>query len=392
MAQSAIQRFIHHETSGGAVLVIAAIAALVISNSPLSSQYHTLLELPVSFGIGPLTLRKDLAHFINDGLMAIFFFLVGLEIKREVLEGNLADRDQLLLPTIAALGGMLVPGLIYAWFNWDMPTLKGWAIPAATDIAFALGALSLAGRSCPASLKVFLLTLATLDDLGAIVIIALFYTSSISLIGLSLAAVCFAVLITMNRLKVDRLAPYILVGFVMWVCVLESGVHATLGGVLLAFTIPMRKNDNKPLIRAVEERLHPYVAFMILPIFAFANAGVPLANVSLSYLAEPLPIGIVAGLVIGKPVGIVLATLALVMTGFARLPPGSTWRQITGVGCLAGIGFTMSLFIGGLAFRGGDMDEVRIGVIVGSLISVFAGLAILLTIKAKPAKTQSEAG
>ncbi len=384
--QSAIQRFIHHETTAGGILVVAAIAAMIVSNSPFSYLYQTFLHLPVSVGVGPLTLNKSLEHFINDGLMAVFFFLVGLEIKREVLEGNLSEREQLMLPAIAALGGMAVPALVFAWFNWSLPSISGWAIPAATDIAFALGALSLAGPRVPVSLKVFLLTLATLDDLGAIIIIAMFYTSDISAVGLMLAVACLLLLIALNRLKVDRLALYILIGFVMWVCVLKSGVHATLSGVLLAFCIPLKRNDGRPLIRTLEEALHPYVAFLILPVFAFANAGVPLSGLSLATFAQPLPLGIAAGLALGKPVGIIVAVALAVLAGFARLPAGSNWGHIIGIGCLAGIGFTMSLFIGGLAFSATEMDSVRIGVIAGSVISLALGLAMLmLAPRARPA-------
>lgn len=317
--------------------------------------------------------------------MAVFFFLVGLEIKREVLEGNLSERDQIILPAVAAAGGMAAPALIFAWFNWGEPTIAGWAIPAATDIAFALGALSLLGSRVPPSLKVFLLTLATLDDLGAIIVIALFYTSNISLAGLAVALACLLVLIAFNRMRVDRLAPYLIVGLIMWVCVLKSGVHATLAGVLLALTIPLRRNDRAPLISAIEEQLHPYVKFLILPVFAFANAGVPLENFSPASLLEPLPLGIAAGLVAGKPAGILFAIALAVMLGLTKPMPRGSWANMAGVSCLAGIGFTMSLFIGGLAFSAGQMDYVRIGVIVGSILSLVIGLAILFAANRKPA-------
>jgi NhaA family Na+:H+ antiporter len=377
--QSALTRFINHEATAGLALVLAAAAALVLTNIGFSDSYEYFLELLVSVHIGPIGLDKTLVHWVNDGLMAIFFFLVGLEIKREVLEGNLSSREQITLPAIAALGGMAAPALVYAFFNLaNAETLRGWAIPAATDIAFALGALALVGSRVPLSLKVFLLTLATLDDLGAIVIIALFYASDLSLIGLGLAGVAFAGLIVLNRLRVDRTAPYLFFGIAMWVFVLESGVHATLSGVALAMTIPLSRTDGSGFIHALEEGLHPYVKFLILPLFAFANAGIPLAGVSLQALTSSLPLGIAAGLLIGKPVGISLAVFACVSLGLAKLPERANWLHMLGVGCLAGIGFTMSLFIGTLAFDApAQIDAVRLGVIAGSVLATIFGLAIL---------------
>lgn len=377
--QSALTRFINHEATAGLALVVAAAAALVLTNIGFAEFYDHFLELPVSVHIGPIGLDKTLVHWINDGLMAIFFFLVGLEIKREVLQGNLSSREQIALPAIAALGGMAAPALVYAFFNQgNAETLRGWAIPAATDIAFALGALALVGSRVPLSLKVFLLTLATLDDLGAIVIIALFYASDLSLIGLGLAGVAFACLIVLNRLRIDRTAPYLFFGLAMWVFVLESGVHATLAGVALAMTIPLLRTDGTGFIHALEEGLHPYVKFLILPLFAFANAGIPLAGVSLEALTSSLPLGIAAGLLIGKPLGISLAVFACVSLGLAKLPERANWLHMIGVGCLAGIGFTMSLFIGTLAFDSpAQIDAVRLGVIAGSVLSTILGLAIL---------------
>jgi len=385
--QSALTRFINHEATAGLALVVAAAAALVLTNIGFAESYDYFLELPVSVQIGPIGLDKTLVHWVNDGLMAIFFFLVGLEIKREVLQGNLSSREQITLPAIAALGGMVAPALIYAFFNLgSAETLRGWAIPAATDIAFALGALALVGSRVPLSLKVFLLTLATLDDLGAIVIIALFYASDLSLIGLGLAGVAFACLIVLNRLRIDRTAPYLFFGLAMWVCVLESGVHATLSGVALAMTIPLSRNDGSGFIHALEEGLHPYVKFLILPLFAFANAGIPLAGLSMDSLAAPLPLGIAMGLVAGKPLGIGLAVFACVSLGLAKLPERATWPHMIGVGCLAGIGFTMSLFIGTLAFNtSAQIDAVRLGVIAGSVVSTILGLAILWLGSKKPA-------
>jgi NhaA family Na+:H+ antiporter len=383
--QSALQRFINHEATAGLFLVIAAAAALVFTNMGYAEFYDYFLELPVSVQIGSIGLDKTLVHWVNDGLMAIFFFLVGLEIKREVLQGNLSSREQIILPAIAALGGMAVPALIYAYFNWGTSSVSGWAIPAATDIAFALGALALVGARIPLSLKVFLLALATLDDLGAIVIIAIFYASDLSLIGLGLAGIAFAGLVFLNRLQIDRTAPFLFFGLAMWVFVLESGVHATLSGVALAMTIPLLRSDGSSFIHALEEGLHPYVKFLILPLFAFANAGIPLNGLSLDSLTAPIPIGITAGLVLGKPLGILLAVIACTSLGLARLPERATWSQMAGVGCLAGIGFTMSLFIGTLAFDSAvEIDAVRVGVISGSIIATLLGLSILWLGSRKP--------
>jgi Na+:H+ antiporter, NhaA family len=377
--QSALIRFINHEATAGLILVLAAALALIVTNVGYAEFYDHFLELPVSVRIGGIGLDKTLVHWINDGLMTIFFFLVGLEIKREVLQGNLSSREQITLPAMAALGGMLAPALIYVFFNWgNAETLQGWAVPAATDIAFALGALALVGSRVPLSLKVFLLTLATLDDLGAIVIIAIFYTSDLSLIGLGFAGIAFALLIALNRMRIDRTAPYIFLGFAMWVFVLKSGVHATLAGVAVAMTIPLLRRDSSSFVHALEEGLHPYVKFLILPLFAFANAGIPLSGLSIGALTSSVPLGIAAGLVFGKPLGILLAVIVCVSLGIAKLPEQASWTHVTGVGCLAGIGFTMSLFIGTLAFdTPGQIDAVRVGVIAGSIISTVLGLAIL---------------
>jgi Na+:H+ antiporter, NhaA family len=375
-----IKNFIDHEATGGFVLAAAAVLAILLVNFGLADIYNSLLEERVRIGIGALTLDKSLHHFINDGLMAVFFFLVGLEIKRESVEGNLSSLSQITLPAIAAIGGILVPSGIYAWINWgNAATIGGWAIPAATDIAFALGALALAGSRVPISLKIFLLTLATFDDLAAIVIIAMFYTSQLSILALGGAALCLAVLFEFNRAGVERTGLYILIGSVLWLCVLKSGVHATLAGVALGLLIPLRRKDNSSIVHELEHALHPYVKWLVLPLFAFANAGLPLGGLSLDALAQSVPSGIIVGLVVGKPVGIMLATAALVVTGLAKLPEGATWRDMLGVACLAGIGFTMSLFIGSLAFSSAELvEQVRIGVIFGSLISIALGLAILL--------------
>jgi NhaA family Na+:H+ antiporter len=381
-ARERIRAFIQHEATAGFVLVIAAAIAIIAENTPgLRSFNEELLSLPLRVSIGDAALAKPLLLWINDGLMAIFFFLVGLEIKREVLEGNLSERDQIVLPALAAVGGMAAPALIYSVINWgDAELMRGWAIPAATDIAFALGALSLAGNRVPLSLKVFLLTLATLDDLGAIIIIALFYTSQLSVISLVAAALGLVALVALNISRVQRIGLYVFIGLVVWLFVLKSGIHATLAGVAIALTIPLKRRDGTSLIHDLEESLHPYVKFFILPLFAFANAGVSFEGFSLATLTEPLAFGIAAGLVIGKPVGIMLAVGAAVALGLARLPAGTTWQQIAGVSCLAGIGFTMSLFIGALAFDDASHAAgVRFGVITGSLISTALGMILLMT-------------
>lgn len=385
-SRSALIRFIEHEATAGLVLTLAAVAAIIVSNIGFAEEYHAFLEQPVSFGVGALTLTKTLHHFVNDGMMALFFFLVGLEIKREVMEGHLSSPAQITLPAVAATGGVVVPAVIYWWVNRASPeTLGGWAIPAATDIAFALGALALAGSRVPVSLKVFLLTLATFDDLAAIVIIALFYTANLSFMALALALAALAALIVMNRLGVERTAPYAFVAFVMWLLVLKSGVHATLAGVAAALAIPLRHRDGSDFVHALEEGLHPYVKFLILPLFAFANAGIPLAGFSLAALAQPVPLGVAAGLVLGKPIGIMLASAGVVLTGLAALPEGASWRQMLGVSLLAGIGFTMSLFIGALAFAAPELNnEVRVGVITGSLISTALGMAVLTLARRAP--------
>ena len=379
-----LNAFIHHESTAGLILVAAALAAIAIYNIPgLRTAYDNLLNLPAAVSLGDIGLSKTLRHWIDDGLMAVFFFLVGLEIKRELREGNPASLGQVALPAIAAAGGMLAPALIYVAFNWgDRELLRGWAIPTATDIAFALGALSIAGSRVPPALKVFLLTLATFDDLGAIVIIALFYTASLSLASLVGAAVCLGVLIAMNLLKVGRTAPYVAVGVALWAFVLKSGVHATLSGVALAMTIPLYRKDGTPMLAAIEEALHPYVKFAVLPLFAFANAGIPLAGFSLGKLLASLPLGIIAGLVVGKPVGVLIAAVAAIALGFAKLPEGTSWRQMMAASCLAGIGFTMSLFIGGLAFTSPELEnQLRAGVILGSIISTALGIGLMFSIR-----------
>ena len=351
----------------------------MLVNFGLEDTYHHILEERVRIGIGDLTLDKSLHHFINDGLMAVFFFLVGLEIKREVLEGNLSTPSQIVLPAVAALGGIIAPSGIYAWVNWNnAATLGGWAIPAATDIAFALGALALLGNRAPLSLKIFLLTLATFDDLAAIIIIALFYTSGLSIFALTGGLACLAALIIYNRMGGESIGIYILVGLLMWLFVLKSGVHATLAGVALGLLIPLKRKDGSSPLHDLEHALHPYVKFAILPLFAFANAGLPLDGFSVANLGADVPLGIIAGLTLGKPVGIMLSVVLMVATGLAQLPQGVNWRYMLGVSCLAGIGFTMSLFIGSLAFAESELGaQVRVGVVAGSLLSILLGFLIM---------------
>lgn len=380
-----LQKLLKHEATGGVLLMLAAAAALVLDNSPFSHLYDSLLTIPVALQVGELALEKPMLLWINDGLMAVFFLLVGLEIKRELLEGNLSSWRQAVLPANAAFGGMLGPALIYIAFNFGDPAaLRGWAIPAATDIAFAVGVLALLGSRVPTGLKVFVLALAVIDDLGAILIIAAFYTAELSLTSLSVAGICALVLLSLNLAGVTRLLPYILVGVVMWVAVLKSGVHATLAGVVIALFIPLRTRDataTPPLVRA-EHGLHGFVALFIMPVFAFANAGVYLGDITLGDFVSPIPLGIAAGLIIGKQLGIFGFTWIGVRVGVCRLPEGVTWMHVYGASALAGIGFTMSLFIGTLAFDDpAHQAAVRLGVLSGSLVSGLAGYAVLRFLK-----------
>jgi len=390
----ALREFVAFESAGGILLAIAAVAALTLANSPFSFLYDAFLDTPVEVRAGALQIAKPLLLWINDGLMAVFFFLVGLEIKREALEGELSSPRQVVLPAVAAAGGMVVPAAIYATINAGNPVaLAGWAIPAATDIAFALGVLSLLGNRVPASLKLFLLTLAILDDLGAIVIIAMFYAGNLAPVSLGIAAVALLALFALNRSGVARLAPYFFVGLVLWVSVLKSGVHATLAGVALALFIPLRARgpESHSPLRRLEHDLHAPVAFAILPLFAFANAGVPLGGVGIGAFLEPVPLGIVAGLLVGKPIGVLLASWLAVRLGFARLPEGAGWGAMFGVSVLCGIGFTMSLFIAGLAFEGAGSEYVvqtRLGVLFGSLASAVLGLALLHVMLPRAAPTR----
>lgn len=391
-AANAIREFLKLESASGIILVGAAAVALALSNSPLSGLYNLLIDTPLEIRLGALEIAKPLLLWINDGLMAIFFLLVGLEIKREVLDGQLSSLSQVALPGIAAIGGMAVPALIYVFFNFNNPgALDGWAIPAATDIAFALGVLALLGSRVPLSLKLFLLTLAIIDDLGAIVIIAVFYSGKLSLLSLGLAGAAIAALIAMNLLGVKRLAAFIIVGVILWICVLKSGVHATLAGVVLAFTIPMRTKEDEPCpLRDLEHKLHPWVAFIIMPVFAFANAGVSLEGMTLSGLFGPIPSGVALGLFLGKQLGVFGFAWAAIRFGLASLPEGATWRSLYGTAVLCGIGFTMSLFISTLAFDGGMYDAAvssRLGILAGSLASAIAGYLILKSALSSPRQT-----
>lgn len=377
------REFIAHESSGGILLAIAAAAALALANSPLADLYDAFLSTPVEVRVGALYIAKPLLLWINDGLMAVFFFLVGLEIKREVLEGELSDPRQVMLPAVAAVFGMAVPAAIYWAINaGNAAALAGWAIPTATDIAFALGVLSLLGRRVPAGLKVFLLTLAILDDLGAIVIIAVFYADNLAPLSLGVAFAALLALFALNRSGVARLAPYLFIGLVLWVAVLKSGVHATLAGVALAFFIPLRArgSESHSPLRNLEHDLVAPVAFAILPLFAFANAGVSLAGVTVAALLAPVPLGIAAGLLVGKTAGVFLGSWLTVRLGLARLPLGADWGSMLGVSVLCGIGFTMSLFIAGLAFEGTGREfvvQTRLGILCGSLAAAVIGYALL---------------
>ncbi|QCP52644.1 Na+/H+ antiporter NhaA [Trinickia violacea] len=376
-----ISDFLRLESAGGLLLAATAALALICSNTPLRVAYDDLLNIPVEIRFGSFAIAKPLLLWINDGLMAIFFLVVGLEVKREVIEGELSTPAQIVLPVAAGLGGMVVPALVFFLINRGSgAALNGWAIPTATDIAFALGILSLLGDRVPVSLKIFLTAVAIADDLGAIVIIALFYTADLSVAMLLFAAVAVALLIALNLFKVTRIAPYIIVGVFLWVFVLKSGVHATLAGVATAFAVPLKTADaegHAPLHR-LEHGLHPWVAFGVLPIFAFANAGVSFAGITLAALAEPLPLGIAAGLFAGKFVGVCGASAVLIGLGLAKLPAGASWPQLAGVAALCGVGFTMSLFIGSLAFEGPEyFTPIRLGVIAGSLLSGIGGYMLL---------------
>ena len=383
LTMNRLEAFIHHESAGGILLMLATVLALLLSNTMMAPLYETFREIPVQVRVGPLNLDKSLYHWVNDGLMAIFFLLVGLEVKREVLEGHLSSLGQVVLPGVAAVGGMVVPAAVYWFFNREGVALDGWAIPTATDIAFALGVLSLLGPRVPVSLKVFLMTLAIFDDLGAIIVIALFYTSNLSTLSLTVASVALAVLVIMNRAGVARKTAYFLVGVVLWISVLKSGVHATLAGVALAFTIPMHgRNDQGEVtspLKEIEHDLHPWVAFAILPLFAFVNAGVDMRGIAPAQMTSGVPLGIFLGLFLGKQLGVFGFSWLAIRLGLAPMPEGSTTRQLYGVSLLTGIGFTMSLFIASLAFPDEQLFQYtdKLAILAASVLAGVSGYLLL---------------
>lgn len=390
MITHSIRNFLQKETASGILLIGAAVLAMIFANSPLSPYYDKLLSITGELRLGEFGVAKPALLWINDLWMAVFFFMVGLELKRELVEGELSDRSQLALPVAGAVGGMVIPALFYVAFNYNDPiAMNGWAIPAATDIAFALGILALLGSRVPISLKILLTSLAIVDDIGAIIIIAIFYSGQLSQISLIVSAACIAILFIMNRRGIADLPSYLFVGGILWLAVLKSGVHATLAGVVLAFFIPLKdpKRPGFSPAKYMEHSLHPIVAYFILPVFAFANAGVSLEGVSLSTLAEPIPLGITAGLFLGKQIGVFLSCWLVIALGLTKLPEDINWQALYGVSILCGIGFTMSLFVGGLAFEnsGGDLMADRLGILVGSLLSGVVGYLYLY--KVLPKKT-----
>ncbi|MEN0580664.1 Na+/H+ antiporter NhaA [Phytobacter palmae] len=377
-----LQRFFSSDISGGIVLIIAAVLAMFCANLDVTKAgYQAFLDTPVAFRFAALEINKNMLLWINDALMAVFFLMVGLEVKYELMQGSLASRQQAIFPVIAAVGGMIAPALIFLVFNFHDPLARhGWAIPAATDIAFALGVLALLGDRIPPALKIFLMALAIIDDLGAIIIIALFYTSDLSLLSLGIAAAAIMVLAVLNALNVRRIGIYMLVGVVLWTAVLKSGIHATLAGVVLGFFIPLKEKDGVSPARQVVDAIHPWVGWLILPLFAFANAGVSLEGVTFAGLTSLLPLGVIAGLFIGKPVGITLFCWLALRLKLAKLPQGAAFKQIMAVGVLCGIGFTMSIFIATLAF--GDIDThmvawAKLGILTGSILAAVVGYCLL---------------
>jgi len=381
--ESFLSNFFKLESASGIILMVVGLLAVLIANTPLQPYYALLLDTPVEVRIGIFEVAKPLLLWINDGLMAIFFFLVGLELKRELIEGELADKRNVILPGVGAIGGMLVPAIIYAYFNFsDSTAMKGWAIPTATDIAFALGVLFLLGSRVPTSIKIFLTSVAIFDDIGAIVIIAFFYTAKISLVALAVVALCISILALLNKRNTESMSVYLMVGLVMWVAMLKSGVHATLTGVVLAMFIPMKSEANSHYspLKNLEHDLHSVVAFFILPVFAFANAGVSFSGVGIEQFLHNVPLGIALGLFIGKQVGVFGLCWVALQLKVARLPKGMSWSSLYGTSALCGIGFTMSLFIGSLAFDETGVNllfDERIGILLGSLVSGFVGYFVL---------------
>ena len=377
-----ITKILNSKKAPGIILCVAAIAALIFANTPLMDLYAGFKNIPVVFQAGNFIIDKPLLLWINDGLMAIFFLLIGLEIKRELVEGHLSSRDKAILPAIAALGGLVVPAMIYAYINWNDPiAINGWAIPAATDIAFALGILILLGDRVPMALKVCLVAVAIIDDLAAVIIIALFYTAEISTQSLVLAFIGLSIVAFMNFRKVTNLGPYIIMGLIIWACVLKSGVHATLAGVALGLLIPIKSNqkNGKSPLKTMEHALHPWVSFLVIPIFAFANAGISFAGITIDTFLQPITLGIMLGLFLGKQIGIMVITWLACSLKLCRLPDNVTWPQFYGMALLTGIGFTMSLFIGTLAFTDIELaTPVRLGVLFGSTLSAVTGVTVLL--------------
>lgn len=384
-----IKSVIQHESFSGGLLVLAAVAAMIIANSPVSETYEIFLSIPVEVVFGNFEIAKPLILWVNDGLMALFFLLIGLEVKREILDGELSSLEQIMLPGIAAVAGIVFPALIYVSFTAGDPVaLKGWAIASATDIAFAIGIFSLFGRYLPLSLKLFLLSVAIFDDIAAIVIIALFYSTELSSFSLSVGLVGLAVLFALNHFKVNTLTPYAFIGLIVWAAVLKSGVHATLAGFAIAWFIPLKTKNSQGQLMApsLEHALHPWIAFFVLPLFAFANAGVNLTNISTDVFYSPITLGIALGLFVGKQIGIFGVCWAAVKLRFAKLPKDATWAQFYGVSLLCGIGFTMSLFIGTLAFEDqviAYQKTVKLGVIIGSILSAVLAIIVLNASKSK---------
>jgi NhaA family Na+:H+ antiporter len=377
---------------GGIALGVAALAALLMANSPLGPHYSALIHATAEIRIGSIGLSKSLEHWINDGLMAIFFLLVGLEIKREVIVGSLADVRKAVLPVVAAIAGFVVPTVFYAALNWnDTRALQGWAVPAATDIAFAIGICALLGRAVSAPLKMFLLALAIIDDLMAIIVIAIFYTDELSAVALLLGGIGIAGLVALNLLGARKPSLYVVMGVLTWVCVLKSGVHATLAGVAVGFAIPLARQEGESLLEQAEHALKTWVSYAIMPIFAFANAGVQLVGMSLSALTAPVPLGIIVGLLVGKQLGVSAATIAAIKLRIAKLPEGASIAQLYGIAVLTGVGFTMSLFIGTLAFEDENlMTQVRIGVLAASILSgLLASLVLIIAARARPPNIDS---
>ncbi len=394
---ASIKSFLQRETAAGIILFFAAVLAVICANSPLENLYGELFNTTFAIQLGNSALSKPLILWINDGLMAVFFFLVGLELKREIMVGELANRRKLALPLFGAIGGMALPAAIYVFVNRGHPeALTGWAIPAATDIAFALGVLALLGNRVPVALKIFLVSLAIIDDIGAIVIIAFFYTKNLAVSALAVAVPVIITLFILNRKGIPNRAPYILLGIVLWIAVLKSGVHATLAGIVLAMFIPLEGRDKNPdtsPLRELEHALHPWVAYMVLPIFAFANAGVSLSGISPDSILAPIPLGIALGLFVGKQLGVFGFSWIAIKFGLAALPAHVSWKGLYGVALLTGVGFTMSLFIGSLAFEETGNPEYavddRLGIILGSALSAISGYLVLRYLTPPPRPTNS---